>query len=132
VAGSGYTKKNLEEVTDFAPDLGVAETQEVRFAQADLDAERVGFTLHRVAPGRRQAIGHKHHDPHAEEVYVVIGGAGRIKLDDDTFEIARLDTIRVEPQVIRSFEAGPEGLEFLAFGPHFDGDGEVFPGWWSD
>jgi quercetin dioxygenase-like cupin family protein len=129
---TGYTKKNLDEVADFAPRLGVSETQEVRFASAAVDAEQVGFTLHRVTPGGRQAIGHKHDDPKAEEVYVVIGGAGRIKLDDDTLEIQRLDAIRVEPQVIRSFEAGPDGLEFLAFGPHFDGDGEVFPGWWSD
>jgi quercetin dioxygenase-like cupin family protein len=127
-----YTLKNLNEVADAAPDLGVAETQEVRFARADFDAEHVGFTLHRVSPGRRQAIGHKHHHPHAEEVYVVIAGAGRIKLDDETFEIAPLDAIRVEPEVIRSFEGGPDGIEFLAFGPRHDGDGEVFPGWWSD
>ena len=127
-----YTLKNLDDVTDAAPALGVAETQEVRFARAELGTDHVGFTLHRVAPGTRQAIGHKHNDPHAEEVYVVIGGAGRIKLDDETFEIERLDAIRVAPPVIRSFEAGPDGLEFLAFGPHFDGDGEVFPGWWSD
>jgi quercetin dioxygenase-like cupin family protein len=124
--------KNLDDVADVAPGLGTAATQEVRFARADLDADHVGFTLHRVKPGTRQMIGHKHHHPAAEEVYVVIAGAGRIKLDDDTFEIARLDTIRVSPDVIRSFEAGPDGIEFLAFGPRHDGDGEVFPGWWSD
>jgi mannose-6-phosphate isomerase-like protein (cupin superfamily) len=127
-----HTLKNLDDVTDAAPGMGVDETQEVRFARAELGAEKVGFTLHRVAPGSRQAIGHKHHDPDAEEMYVVMGGSGRIKLDDEILDIQRLDAIRVEPDVIRSFEAGPDGLEFLAFGPHFDGDGEVFPGWWRD
>jgi len=65
-------------------------------------------------------------------MYVVTSGSGRIKLDDEVLVIQRLDAIRVTPEVIRSFEAGPDGLEFLVFGPHLDGDGEVFPGWWSD
>jgi quercetin dioxygenase-like cupin family protein len=129
---SDYTLKNLDEVTDAAEQMGVSATQEVRFARADFDAERVGFTHHRVAAGSRQAIGHKHDDPGAEEVYVVLSGSGRVKLDDDVREIARLDAIRVAPQVIRSFEAGPDGLELLAFGPRYDGDGEAFFGWWSD
>ena len=127
-----YTLKNLAQVHDVAPGFGVGETQEVRFARADLGAEHVGFAHHRVAAGRRQGIGHKHHHPHAEEVYVVISGAGRVKLDDETFELAPLDAVRVAPEVMRSFEAGPEGLEFLAFGPRHDGDGEAIPGWWSD
>lgn len=127
-----YTLKNLDDVTDVAPSLGVAETQEVRFAREELGADHVGFTLHRVAPGRRQAIGHKHHHPDAEEMYVVTNGSGRIKVGDEVREIGRLDAIRVTPEEIRSFEGGPDGLEFLAFGPRFDGDGEVFPGWWSD
>jgi quercetin dioxygenase-like cupin family protein len=127
-----YTRKNLDDVTDAAPTLGVSETQEVRFAREELGAAQVGFTLHRVAPGRRQAIGHKHDHPGAEEMYVVTSGSGRMKLDDEVLELQRLDAVRVTPEVIRSFEAGPDGLEFLAFGPHFDGDGEVFPGWWSD
>jgi mannose-6-phosphate isomerase-like protein (cupin superfamily) len=128
----GYTHKQLDDVHDMAPEFGVSATQEVRFARAELDAEHVGFALERVKPNSRQAIGHKHNDPGAEEVYVVIAGSGRIKLDDETFEIGRLDAVRVAPEVIRSFEAGPDGLEFLAFGPRFDGDGEAFPGWWSD
>jgi mannose-6-phosphate isomerase-like protein (cupin superfamily) len=127
-----YTRKQLADVHDMAPEFGVAATQEVRFARADLDAEQVGFALHRVKANSRQGLGHKHNDPGAEEVYVVIEGSGRIKLDDETFELARLDAVRVAPEVIRSFEAGPDGLEFLAFGPRYDGDGEAFPGWWSD
>jgi quercetin dioxygenase-like cupin family protein len=129
---SAYTLKQLTEVQDMAPNLGVAATQEVRFARVDLGAEHVGFTHHRVKPGTRQGIGHKHDHPDAEEVYVVISGSGRVKLDGETFELATLDAVRVAPEVIRSFEAGPDGIEFLAFGPRHDGDGQAFPGWWSD
>jgi quercetin dioxygenase-like cupin family protein len=127
-----YMLKNLDDVTDAAPSLGVDEAQEVRFAREAFGADQVGFTLHRVAPGRRQAIGHKHDHPDAEEMYVVTSGSGRIKVGDEVRAIGRLDAIRVPPEEIRSFEGGPDGLEFLAFGPRFDGDGEVFPGWWHD
>ena len=32
----------------------------------------------------------------------------------------------------RAWEAGPEGLELLAFGARHAGDGEVFTDWWTD
>jgi hypothetical protein len=55
-----------------------------------------------------------------------------MKLDDEIIEIERLDAIRVSPEVMRAFEADSEGLEFIAFGRHHDGDGELVPGWWSE
>jgi hypothetical protein len=55
-----------------------------------------------------------------------------VKLDDDIVEVVPRDAIRVAPGVTRQWEAGPDGLELLAVGPRHDGDGEVFPGWWSD
>lgn len=62
----------------------------------------------------------------------MLAGAGRIKLDDEIVEISTRDAIRIAPGVIRCLEAGPDGLEVLAFGPLHQGDGEVIPGWWSD
>ena len=62
----------------------------------------------------------------------MISGAGRIKLDDDVLDIERLDAIRVAPTVTRAFEAGPDGLELLAFGARHEGDGEIIPNWWTD
>ena len=118
-----YTIKNLREVTDSAPEFGFAEVQEAHFAHKELDAESTGFSYLVVKPGKRQAFAHKHDD--AEEVYVVVGGSGRAKLDDDVKEVSRLDAIRVAPSVVRTFEAGDEGLELLAFGPRHDGDGEI-------
>ena len=125
-----YTLKNLAEVEDSAPKFGYGELQEARFANRDLESERIGVSFLRVKPGKRQGFAHRHDE--AEEVYVVVGGSGRVKLDDEILELERLDAIRVTPSVTRQFEGGPDGIELLAFGPHHEGDGEVLPDWWSD
>ena len=125
-----YTLKKLTDVEDSAPRFGFGEVQEARFATDDLDAEDTGVSHHRVKSGRRQGFAHKHED--AEEVYVVLAGSGRVKLDDEIVEIEALDAIRVAPGVTRQFEAGPDGLELIAFGARHKGDGEILPGWWAD
>jgi len=125
-----FTHKRLTDVKDSAPEFGLDEIQEARFAKDDLDAEGTGVSHHRLKPGKRTPFGHKHEE--AEEVYVVLAGAGRFKLDDEIIEVETLDAIRVSPGVIRAFEAGPGGLEVLAVGARHDGDGELIQGWWSD
>jgi mannose-6-phosphate isomerase-like protein (cupin superfamily) len=125
-----YTLKRLTEVDDAAPGAGFGEIQEARFATGDLDAEATGVSHHRLKAGKRQPFGHRHEA--AEEVYVVIAGSGRVKLDDEIVAIERLDAIRVSPGVIRAFEAGPDGLEVLAVGARHENDGEVISGWWTD
>lgn len=124
-----FTHKKLTDVKDSAAGFGY-EHGEARFATADLEGQDTGVSHHRVKPNERQPFGHRHEN--AEEVYVVMAGSGRIKLDDEIVEIERLDAIRVSPEVTRAFEAGAGGLEVLAFGPRHEGDGEVVPGWWSD
>jgi mannose-6-phosphate isomerase-like protein (cupin superfamily) len=126
----GYTIKNLESVEDMAKQHGLSDQGEARFAAGDLGAVQTGVSHQRLKPGKRQQFGH-HHDQ-AEEVYVVLAGGGRVKLDDEILEIGKLDAIRVSPETMRAFEAGDEGLEILAFGQHFGGDGDLVPGWWSD
>jgi mannose-6-phosphate isomerase-like protein (cupin superfamily) len=125
-----FTYKKLGEVKDSAPGFGMEELQEARFAHGELDAETTGVSYHLVKPGKRQGFGHRHEN--AEEVYVVLAGSGRVKLDEEIVELERLDAVRVAPTVTRQFEAGPDGLELLAFGPRHEGDGELVPGWWSD
>jgi mannose-6-phosphate isomerase-like protein (cupin superfamily) len=125
-----FTHKKLTDVKDSAPEFGIGEVQEARFARGDLDAEETGVSHIRLKPGKRSPFGHKHEK--AEEVYVVIAGSGRMKLDDEIIEIEALDAIRVAPEVTRAFEAGEEGLEVLAVGAHHAGDGELVQGWWSD
>jgi mannose-6-phosphate isomerase-like protein (cupin superfamily) len=128
---TSYTHKHIDEVTDSAPQFGFGEQQEARFATKHFDTRETGFSFYRIKPGRRQGFGH-HHD-HAEEVYFIASGSGRMKLDGEIVEVNGYDAIRVAPKVTRAFEAGPEGLEVLAFGSHHEDDrGEILPGWWSD
>jgi mannose-6-phosphate isomerase-like protein (cupin superfamily) len=127
---SDYTHKNLTEVDDSAPGFGFGEMGEVRFAKDAFDAESTGFTHIKLNPGQRMPFAHKHDA--AEEVYVVIAGSGRMKMDDEIVDIVELDAIRVSPAVGRCFEAGDEGISLLAFGPRHDGDGEVMQNWWTD
>jgi mannose-6-phosphate isomerase-like protein (cupin superfamily) len=118
-----YTVKNLRDVEDQAPKFGFSEVQEARFPREDLQSETIGLAFHLVRPGCQQAFAHRHEN--AEEIYVVVSGNGRVKLDDDVVEVSAMDAIRVAPNVARAFAAGPDGLEILAFGPRHAGDGEV-------
>jgi mannose-6-phosphate isomerase-like protein (cupin superfamily) len=124
-----YTVKRLTEVADSAPRFGFQDVQEARFAGGELNAESTGVAHLRLKAEQRQPFAHRHEE--AEEVYLVLGGSGRVKLDEDIVEIGPLDAIRVAPSVVRAFEAGPDGLEIVAFGPRHDGDGEVLKDWWS-
>ncbi len=125
-----FTQTKLTEVEDSAIEFGVGEIQEARFARKDLEAEETGVSHQRLKAGKRSPFAHRHKK--AEEVYVVLSGSGRMKLDDDVIELEALDAVRVGPTVTRAFEAGPDGLEVLAVGAHHDGDGEIVKDWWVD
>ena len=125
-----YTHKNLMDVRDAAPELQLAEWQESRFATGDLAADKTGVTHHRIRPNTRQGFAHRHE--RAEEIYVVLSGSGRVKLGDDVVDLRPLDALRVSPDVLRTWEAGPDGLELLAFGSIVEGDADFVPGWWTD
>ncbi len=122
---ASYTIKNLRDVEDAAPGAGVDATQEMRFAQEDLGAARTGISFMAVKPGRRSAVAHRHDE--AEEVYVILSGSGRIKLDDDIVEVRPLDAIRFARPVTRALEGGRGGIEYLAFGAAHEADGAVLP-----
>ena len=81
---SKHTIFNLRKSEDVAAKHGFGETQEARFPFADLDAESTGIALIKVKPGQRQPFAHRHDK--AEEIYVVLSGAGQIKLDDEVHE----------------------------------------------
>lgn len=124
-----YAKRNLREVEDMAVKHGLSDTQEARFPRADLGAEQTGLNYLIVKSGQREAFAHRHH--RAEEVYVVLAGSGRVKLNDQLVELAPLDAVRVSPGTTRAFEAGPDGLEVLVFGPHMAEDGEMVHDFWD-
>jgi mannose-6-phosphate isomerase-like protein (cupin superfamily) len=125
-----YTIKNLRETADMAPKFGFAEHGEAHFPREELEAQTTGLAYHVLKANKRSAFGHRHEQ--AEEIYVVLSGGGRMRLDDEIVDIGELDAIRVEAKVARAFEAGPSGLSMLAFGPRHAGDGEVLNDFWTD
>jgi uncharacterized cupin superfamily protein len=123
-----YSQINLAEIEDVAPANGFADRWQARPARTALGAQQTGVTYFRLLAGQRSPFVHRH--TRAEEIYVILGGSGHIKLDDEILDVRALDAIRVAPGVARAFEAGNEGLEFLAFGPHHPADGEAVTDDW--
>jgi mannose-6-phosphate isomerase-like protein (cupin superfamily) len=129
---AGHTVRNLKELDDSAVQHGLSPDLEARFAREALGCEQSGLSYQRLAPNFRQPFGHRHGKQ--EETYVVVAGGGRVKLDDEIVELRRWDAVRVAPGTTRQFEAGPEGLEYVAFGAPKVGpdDVETLEGWWSE
>src|SRR5665647_1989548 len=129
---SGYTKKNLRsEVENQAPNFGMPSEFEARFARSALGGETLGLSLMKLAPSFRIPFGHEHAGQ--EEVYVVLRGSARIKVENEIVELAEWDAIRFDKYTMRDVEAGPDGVEYLAFGAGEDpGDVEMVQNWWSD
>ena len=128
---SDYTRVNLREIEDSAPSFGL-QGIEARFPKRALGCTVGAVSLQRVAPNTRGPFGHRH--GRQEELYVIVSGGGRMKLDDEVIDVAPWDAIRVAAGTMRAFEAGPEGLELLAYGAPIGepNDGEIVPGWWDD
>jgi quercetin dioxygenase-like cupin family protein len=127
---SRFAKVNLLDVEDST--AGRIEGLEGRFARKHLDSRDLGVSLFRYAPNLRSSMAHSHREQ--EEAYVVLAGSGRILLDDETQELKMWDVIRVAPEVVRAFEAGPEGLDVIAIGgpkPE-EGDGVRAEANWPD
>ena len=104
-------KHDLEDigsVFDGPPDL------EFRAATKALELEQSALTYQRVPPGYRFPFGHTHKSQ--EEVYLVMRGSGRMKIDDEIVHIKEWDAVRVPPGAWRGYEAGSEGLEILVIG----------------
>src|SRR5579864_8725349 len=127
---ANYTVKSLKEVANAAEQFGMGENLEARFARKPLELENFGVSYQRLEPNFRIPFGHKHGTQ--EELYVVVGGSGRVKLDDEIVELAAWDAIRVPGEVTRNFEAGADGLEFVAIGAPQADDTEMVQGWWAE
>jgi mannose-6-phosphate isomerase-like protein (cupin superfamily) len=120
----------LDDAEDMAPKYGMGDMGQARFLRTGLGAERIGMANYRMNPGARIGFGHRHAE--CEEMYVVLAGSGRFKLDDEIIDVAVRDVVYCPPSVMRAWEAGPDGLELLAVGQHAEGDGAIEQGWWTD
>lgn len=128
---SAWTKQNLDAAPDVAPGHGMQDVLVGHFARGALEMEKTGLSHQVIKPGRRLPFGHTHSAQ--EEVYVVLSGSGTMRIGDELVELSeRLDAVRVAPGVWRGVEAGPDGLEFLAFGGPVaaEDDSSMEMGWW--
>ena len=126
-----YTKINMRDVENAAPKFDMPAEMQARFARTAIEGETLGLSLFTLEPGFRIPFGHKH--ANQEEVYVVVKGSARIKVEDEIVELGQWDAIRFDKDTMRNMEAGPEGCEYLAFGAGDDPmDAEMAPGWWSE
>ena len=107
------------------------EEMEARFARRAIEGETLGLSHVKLAPNFRIPFGHKHEGQ--EEVYVIVRGSARIKVEDEIVEVGEWDAIRFDMNTMRDVEAGPNGVEYIAFGAGDDPtDAEMAPGWWSE
>ena len=123
-----WKKKNLDDLPDVSPpDAGVA----WRFAREALESPELGVSRFTYEPGGRMPWAHRHRVQ--EELYVVVGGSGRAMLDGEVVELSAWDVLRVAPAVVRSFEAGPDGLDVICIGGRRPrgGDSERFDDPWD-
>jgi mannose-6-phosphate isomerase-like protein (cupin superfamily) len=127
---SHFSTVNLLEVEDSVGER--APGIEGRFGRKHLDSRDLGVSLFRYAANLRSPMAHSHREQ--EEAYVVVAGSGRVLLDDELLELKQWDVVRVAPEVVRAFEAGPDGLEIIAIGgpkPE-EGDGVRAEAAWPD
>ena len=130
-----YTHRNLKaDLEDLGSNFNGAPDLEFRAASKPLGLEQSGLSYQRVPPDYRFPYGHTHRTQ--EEVYVVVRGSGRMKVDDEIVALSEWDAVRVPPGAWRGYEAGPEGLELLVIGapnlgedPREDVDGQR--DWWA-
>jgi mannose-6-phosphate isomerase-like protein (cupin superfamily) len=128
-----FTRRNIkEDLDDLGPQFNGAPGLEFRAAGEALGLEQSGMSYQRIPPGQRFPYGHTHRQQ--EEIYVVVRGGGRMKCDDEIFEVREWDAVRVPPGTWRGYEAGPDGLEILVIAaPSIDqrDDVEGVRDWWS-
>jgi mannose-6-phosphate isomerase-like protein (cupin superfamily) len=131
-----FTHTNLRaDLEDLGSNFDGAPGLEFRAATKALELKESGLTFQRVPPDYRFPYGHTHKTQ--EEVYVVVGGGGRMAVDDEVFDLRQWDAVRVPPGSWRGYEAGPEGLELLVIGAPNLGDSprddvEGTRDWWAD
>lgn len=81
-----------------------------------LEARQLGARLWRLKPGQASTR-HRHFDQ--EELYLLLEGSGRIRVDDDLLTPEPLDSVLVEPSSARQVfnDTGADQLWFVVGAP---------------
>ena len=117
-----YAIVNLLEIDDSM--AGRTDGIEGRFSRKQLGSRDLGVSHWRYAPGMR-LFNHSHREQ--EEAYLVLAGSGRVRLGDEIREVGPYDVVRVAPDLVRAFEAGPDGLELIIVGGPAPAGGDGVP-----
>lgn len=131
-----FTVTNIKnDPDDVGSNFDGPEGLEFRMATDELELTQSGLTYQSIPANYRFPYGHTHKTQ--EEIYLVVRGGGRMKLDDEIVAINQWDAVRVSPETWRGYEAGPDGLDMLVIGAPNLGDGrredvEGARDWWSD
>ena len=99
----------------------------VRKTRRATGARAFGFNYFAIPPGV-EGREHNHSDSNQEEVYFVVRGGGTMRIDGEEVELLPGRFVRVDGESIRVATAGPEGIEWVAFGAPVTGDYEP-PSW---
>ena len=130
-----FTHRNLkQDLVDVGSNFDGPPDLEFRMATQALELENSGLTYQRVPSGYRFPYSHTHKTQ--EEIYVVVRGSGRMKVDDEIVDLVEWDAVRVPPGSWRGYEAGQDVLEILVIGaPNLGddprGDVEGRRDWWA-
>jgi mannose-6-phosphate isomerase-like protein (cupin superfamily) len=130
---AGYTMQNLKEIENQGVNFGLDENDiQLRMAKDPLECADCGLTYMRLGPGWRTPFGHNHKTQ--EEIYVLVNGSARMKIEDEVVEMKPFTAVRVSPETMRSYEGGSDGAELIVIGtPRTGGgDADIVPGWWGD
>jgi mannose-6-phosphate isomerase-like protein (cupin superfamily) len=81
-----------------------------------LDAETLGARLWRLRPGQASTK-HRHFEMH--ELYVVLEGEGRMRIDDEVVALEPLSAVLVEPEHVRQLfnDTGKDALWLVMGAP---------------
>lgn len=99
----------------------------VRKVRRALGARAFGFNYFTLGPNE-DGREHDHADSQQEEVYFVVKGSGRMRIDDDEIELRPGRFVRVDAESRRLPISGNGGLEFVTFGAPIEGPYEP-PEW---
>jgi mannose-6-phosphate isomerase-like protein (cupin superfamily) len=130
---AGYTMQNLKEIENQGVNFGLDENDiQLRMAKDPLECADCGLTYMRLGPGWRTPFGHNHKTQ--EEIYILVNGSARMKIEDEVVEMKPFTAVRVSPETMRSYEGGSDGAELIVIGtPRTGGgDADIVPGWWGD
>jgi quercetin dioxygenase-like cupin family protein len=111
---AGYDYVDLEDLAGEGPG------GRVRKVRRALGARAFGFNYFTLGPNE-DGREHDHSSQPQEEVYFIVKGSGRMRIDEDEIELKPGRFVRVDAESRRLPISGDDGLEWVAIGAPIEG-----------